>query len=517
MTERTVRQLVLDEKSSRTTALPLLAGSGQRDGCRDGLASTTASFSQPTGIAADGETIIVCDTGCGAIRIITDLQPLANFLQHARLVFDGFGVRLRNDRPVQCALVQTLSNLRTAADYYSRQANALRQRLKLALCNGSDGSISADVQGSLQIMLEVLEALSSRLQSIGGAGATAAVNPHALTTLALERFFALIRNNTQCPTVLDFSRIRAAATRELIKQVTVCDFTYPSSRRSFYPDPARGLRFSQLRFPKREALYRTPPQLTTQESVTLADYAKTFFRPAPQNTVRAFSKFAPGTLPVNTFEHRVTLQVEPLNLEERSRQVIEGKEPATRILGAVPEPKAAKDGEPTVFLGVKAGSQPKELQADSLFIVSTAAEFFHDARYGTFNGRWYAISTRGPCLFRYMATAPLRREAVLAEIDCTPFVDGGDEYVSVAEQELHGLLLKCRSGDGGDLDALPDHDAGVEDDAFSYFGLSQQTASQEDDRDQRVHRRSSSKNNSRPKAKAKSKPKAAAKGGARAR
>ena len=61
-----------------------IVGSGidsSKDGCEK-----TASFVQPTGICAEGETIHLIDTGAAAVKIVSPTEVLADFLKHNNIV-----------------------------------------------------------------------------------------------------------------------------------------------------------------------------------------------------------------------------------------------------------------------------------------------------------------------------------------------------------------------------------------------------------------------------------------------
>ena len=58
-----------------------------KDGCEK-----TASFVQPTGICAEGETIFLTDTGAAAVKIISPTEPLAAFLKHNSMLYTSHGI-----------------------------------------------------------------------------------------------------------------------------------------------------------------------------------------------------------------------------------------------------------------------------------------------------------------------------------------------------------------------------------------------------------------------------------------
>jgi hypothetical protein len=96
-------------------------------------------------------------------------------------------------------------------------------------------------------------------------------------------------------------------------------------------------------------------------------------------------------------------------------------------------------------------------------------------------------------VIRFMAAADLRREFILAEIECEPYRDEeeGQDCLLISDGLLHQLLVKARNAVVEQ--SLPyEEDPRLESDAFPYFGVSQQTGSQDDgDRSARAERRGS--------------------------
>lgn len=59
-----------------------------KDGCEK-----TASFVQPTGVCAEGETIFLTDTGAAAVKIVSPAEGLADFLKQNSMLYTSRGIQ----------------------------------------------------------------------------------------------------------------------------------------------------------------------------------------------------------------------------------------------------------------------------------------------------------------------------------------------------------------------------------------------------------------------------------------
>ena len=96
-----------------------IVGSGidsAKDGCEK-----TASFVQPTGICAEGETIFLTDTGAAAVKIISPTEPLAAFLKHNSTLYTSHEIH-SNQHP---NLPEAVSVMEEAVSYFEKAVTAL--------------------------------------------------------------------------------------------------------------------------------------------------------------------------------------------------------------------------------------------------------------------------------------------------------------------------------------------------------------------------------------------------------
>lgn len=100
-----------------------MVGSGidsAKEGCEK-----TASFVQPTGICAEGETIFLTNTGTAAVKIISPTEPLAAFLKHNSMLCTSHGIH-SNQHP---NLPEAISVMEEAVSYFERAITAARNTL----------------------------------------------------------------------------------------------------------------------------------------------------------------------------------------------------------------------------------------------------------------------------------------------------------------------------------------------------------------------------------------------------
>lgn len=80
--------------SCREPDVKLYAGNG--DSVQNYGLANMASFSQPSSIVAEGNSLIVCDTGVNAITLVSSMKPLYLATQQFSSLYDAFGVPSNN-------------------------------------------------------------------------------------------------------------------------------------------------------------------------------------------------------------------------------------------------------------------------------------------------------------------------------------------------------------------------------------------------------------------------------------
>jgi hypothetical protein len=508
-TERTVRQVTLTANGD--IALPLIAGSGD-ERARDGT-EHSCSFVQPTGIAADGQSLLVCDTGAGRICVVSRVRPLKDFLGHLRRLYETFGLHLRGKVVARRSLVDGIADVSAVATALAAQTAAVRERVGRDTVNGPDGAISNDSGHSLRIIRESLQGVRELFARVVDEDANAADYASCFALKAcsqnpLEHFFAKIHVAEAMPTVLQYGQLKAPATLELIKQLTRCSFSYPTPKQ-FYTDPTLALPFSSIKLPRKKTAAKLRQQRKSYTEAELRErreYMALYFRPAPQAAVRSFCKFKAGTPPLSAFGHRVELKSRPLDLDQRMEDLSDN--------AGLPLPDRKRNAEPAadpdfVFLAVLPGGQPAGIALEDIYVVAVDGAYYDNPLYDPLAGFWMVPNYDDVQVFQFMAAADLRREHILAEISVEGYQDEQNRLcAAVDEATLHRLLVAARkSAEEGSV--RHDEDPRLESDAFPYFGVSQATQSQGDylARDARAARRDETKA-ARPETGAKPKPKA---------
>jgi hypothetical protein len=166
---------------------------------------------------------------------------------------------------------------------------------------------------------------------------------------------------------------------------------------------------------------------------------------------------------------------------------------AVELKGNAGIPLPERKGD-VAYLGVKPGSEPRQLRGENLFIVSCKAAELADADKKTFTGQWYTSSTLEPLVFRRRREGPLPRADTVAEVPGEPYFDDNEEQACfLIEPETLVLLLDAIRG--ADQQGEPDEALDpLEDDYADVFGMSQLSQSKDPnrERDERAAARSQS-------------------------
>jgi hypothetical protein len=512
--ERTVRELSFTDTGQPN--LSLIAGSG-REGTKDGT-GLSCSFVQPTGIAVDGASLLVCDTGGGRICVISRVAPLVDLLGRLRRLYETFGLHLRGKTVARQSLLEGIANMEAITDAFEAQTAAVRERVDKKTVNGPDGAISNDSLQSLRMLRDALRGANDLFVRVLTEDDSAADYRSSFALKAcgqnpLERFFSKMRQAVPMPTVLEYCQNKMQATQEMIKQMTRCAFFYPTPKQ-FYPDPELALAFSSIDLPRKKTAAKQKQvrvAYTEEERRVRREYVAHYFRPAPQSTVRSYCKFKAGTPPLSSFGHRVELKAQPMDLDKRAEDLSAN--------AGMPLPDRERNADPSeepnfVFLAVLPGGQPRELVEEDLYVVAVDGAYYDNKQYDPLEGYWMVPHYLEPQVFRFMAKADLHRQHILAEIAVEAYEDEENEQLCAAVDEttLHRLLVKSRKS-AEEMSVPDDENPRLESDAFPFFGLSQRMQSLDDGsaRNARAIRRGQRKAGGSEQSKSASKPKAKAK------
>ncbi|CAC5377285.1 unnamed protein product [Mytilus coruscus] len=135
-----------------------LAESGQI-GYGDGSA-TSASFSQPMGITANFESVVVAVANLGRIRMISKVDGMINFLKNPVTLYSAFGVHLRNKKKKRINLSEAVSLVESTNNYVKEHVLQVKQLLNTEkITNGPEGIISSKTANSVTMINSELQNL----------------------------------------------------------------------------------------------------------------------------------------------------------------------------------------------------------------------------------------------------------------------------------------------------------------------------------------------------------------------
>ena len=161
------------------------------DGCKK-----TASFDQPTGICSEAETIFLTDTGAAAGKIISQTEPLADFLNYS-VLYTSQGIH-SNQHPI---LPEATSLMEEAVFNFEKVITAARTRFGgRTSVEGPHGiPFSKTISGS-GMTLEPFKRIKSEIEAVNPDYASK-VKVKALVTLLIKHFNSKIRSFYDMPTV----------------------------------------------------------------------------------------------------------------------------------------------------------------------------------------------------------------------------------------------------------------------------------------------------------------------------
>ena len=290
-----------------------IVGSGidsPEDGCEK-----TASFVQPTGICAEGETIFLTDTGAAAVKIISPTEPLADFLHHNSMLYTSHGIH-SNRHP---SLPEAISLMGKAVSYFEKAITAARAKLDgRTSVEGPHGVPSSKTISGTRMTLEALKRIKSEIEAVNP-DYVSKVDVKALVTLLIEHFNSKMRSIYDMPTVQQFCYQFSAAVEETLKRISNCGFSYFTSRDSYYDVPEGMVVFEEI--PK------VPCPVTRkgrkEDVAKIREWARTYGDSTRQLSVRARStKDNPGTLPISAYGRR-TLPNNPASLDDLTERLQE--------------------------------------------------------------------------------------------------------------------------------------------------------------------------------------------------
>ena len=161
---------------------------------------------------------------------------------------------------------------------------------------GTDQIIPHCTRRSFQLIHSSLVKLKNLLTELGEEDLINQILFSALTTLIVENFFSLMRQQDSMPIQLEYGIRRAACIRELGKRMHNGLFHYFTGPKSYYPNKVLNTPppISQAII---DAVQGDLQNLSLADKKTLRDFAISFGRSVRQHTVRDKSKEETGQLP----------------------------------------------------------------------------------------------------------------------------------------------------------------------------------------------------------------------------
>ena len=166
--------------------------------------SSSSSHAQPTGLATEGHTIYVCDTGSQTVRIITPASPLATYLENIQKMFEVFSVhsdqtKCGYDQDVD--LAEVISSMNRAQEYFKNLVDRIREHVEKPNLHpegphGVPAYLTVEAVTWVSDTLDSLKELFSNLRW----GHKQAFRSLSILTLVVEHFFGACVNNMPCHT-----------------------------------------------------------------------------------------------------------------------------------------------------------------------------------------------------------------------------------------------------------------------------------------------------------------------------
>lgn len=275
----------------------VIAGCGQ-EGSADG-SSRNASFSQPTGICIEQETLFVTDSAVGSVRMITQTSAMCGFLKQINLLYRSFGVHLKGHPPEQHSMDEVIEALESIYHFCtSWMADIQSFTEKRGVVQGPEGIVSSKTIESVQMMLQSAKELKTSVNHINPQFLEL-IKPSSMLTLIVEHLFSKMRTRNDTPTVLEFAYLFGPTIKELLKELTNCGYHYFTGSGSHYEKPDQlPLQFAELpNIPKPSVL-----NMAKKDQETLRHWRDAFGKSVRQLTVRNQStKDNVGTLPLYAY------------------------------------------------------------------------------------------------------------------------------------------------------------------------------------------------------------------------
>ena len=284
--------------SSREPDVKPYAGNG--DSVRKYGFANMASFGQPSSIVAEGNSLIVCDTGVNAITLVSSMKPLYLATQQFSSLYDAFGVHSNNKHIAASDALQAVEN---SLQFYRECQADVRELFELAPNKSLDGSLGSPSHETVNSLAMVQRGLKEAIDDLSDMSQNEDLKfvTKALPTLVNEHVFAKARELgfNEAVGCLDFAINFPTIVDEVMKRISKLPFIFYTHPKSYYEVPIDFVKFEEMpTIPKPQHL-----SLPSHEIAKLHDYRKKWLEAVRVATVRSeTSKHKFTTLPIALYE-----------------------------------------------------------------------------------------------------------------------------------------------------------------------------------------------------------------------
>ena len=185
----------------------VIAGDATKQKPQDGVASS-ATLYQPTMMAAAGSSLIVADSGNGAVRIVTQPRSLVPLFQKMQEYLASFGIPMQDS---VLSVDRCKAAIKGLSEFLELMAKKNGERSTFGLNGeGYDGNFSNTNRRQLQWMLDDgLAVIEKELTLLDHTHLIKEVNPSALQEVVCEHFFSLMHKWMHMPSQIEYHDHRA--------------------------------------------------------------------------------------------------------------------------------------------------------------------------------------------------------------------------------------------------------------------------------------------------------------------
>ena len=255
-----------------------------------------ATHCQPTSCCTEMNTIFLCDSAVGKVKMITCPIGLLQYSEKLGAFLKVFGVHKRDEprnNVHNCSAVEAIITLEDVCTFFKRCEREVREFIITAerSLQGPDGVCSVQTMRDLDLTLKTVRNIVALIKRVFP-DYLDSLELSSLTTLVVENLFAEMREGNDMPLAIQFAYRLSSTVREHLKRNTKCSFNYYTSSSSYYSTHKGFLPFSKLpTMPKPERNQVTKEQLTEMRK-----WRVEFGQSVRQVTVRNKStKDNPGT------------------------------------------------------------------------------------------------------------------------------------------------------------------------------------------------------------------------------